>query len=158
MSKNRRCFCIWDECEDYLNHILDKAPSDHSWSEKMIRLRFTPNKNNEYYDKATVLRVSVRKHLLDDDPNYRIANKLHIYLNHYSLAILQWQNENPHVRINTLLTKNDASQIALNDFGNNRFVEYTNSLYYMLNQLAIKKVRGEESITYNSKHLLSNRP
>ena len=92
MSKNRRYFCRWDECKDYCNHILDKAPSDHSWSRKMIRLRFTPNKTNEYHDKATALRVSVRKHLLDNDPNYRIANQLHIYPHNYPLAVLQWRN------------------------------------------------------------------
>ena len=152
MSNNRKCFCRWDECEDYRNQILLKAPSTHPWSGEMIRLRSTANKNNEFSDKATALRVPVRKHLLDNDPNYRIADQLHIYPHHYPFAILQWRNENPHVRINTILTKNDASQIALNDFGNNRFVEYTNSLYYMLNQSSIKKVWGEEIITYNSKH------
>ena len=87
----------------------------------MIRLRSTPNKNNEFSDKATALRVSVRKNFLDNDPNYRIADQLRIYPHHYPLASLQWQNKNTHVRINTLLTKNDASQIAYNDYGNNSF-------------------------------------
>ena len=85
----------------------------------MIRLKFTPNINNKFSDKAIALRVSMCKHLLDNDPNYRIAKFLFIYPHHYPLAILQWRNKNPHVSINTMLTKKEASKIANNDFGNN---------------------------------------
>ena len=137
MSKTRRCFCRWDECEDYRTQILQKAPCDHPWSSTMIRLRFTTNKNKEFLGKSIALRVAVRKHLLDNDASYCIAESLFIYPHHYPLAILSWRKDNPHIRTNTLLTKMEASKIVNNDCGNNRFVEYTNSLYYMLSQSKI---------------------
>ncbi len=74
----------------------------------MIRLRSTANKNNEHSDKATALRVSVRKHLLDNDPNYHIAESLFIYPHHYPLAILSWRNEN---RYNPLYIRVSADSV-----------------------------------------------
>ena len=71
-------------------------------------------------EKSIALRVAVRKHLLDNDASYRIAESLFIYPHHYPLSILSWRNENPHIRTNTLLTKMEASKIVNNDFGNTR--------------------------------------
>ena len=52
----------------------------------------------------------------------------------------------------------EASKIVNNDFGNNRFVEYTNSLYYMLNQSKVQKEIVEEQSTYNTKQMYVQSP
>ena len=52
----------------------------------------------------------------------------------------------------------EASKIVNNDFGNNRFVEYKNSLYYILTQSNYKKENLSEISSLSSKQMYVQSP
>ena len=111
---------------------MEKSPHDHPWSRNIMGLTFPAKEGKHPFNKSVALRVLLCRHLLHNDSIYRIAEALYIYPHNYPLALLSWRNDNPKVRLTTTLFKNNASMIAESDYGNNRLVEYTNSLAYMM--------------------------
>ena len=140
MTDTRLCFCQWSECKKFRQIILEKAPNDHPWSTYILRLTFPPKKNANPSIKSILWLVSIRRHLLYRNPDIYIPEGIHIYPHHFPLALLKWRQCNPKLRWSTLISKKkDAFEIIKYDYGNMRFMEYTNSMYYMLSKSSYAK-------------------
>ena len=130
MSKKRRCSCRWVDCEQYRELILEKAPNDHPWTASMVRLTFPSCENSNISNKSISWLMAIRRYLFDNESNYHIPLVINIYPHHFPLALWRWREDNPKVRWNTLISKTEARKIAKYDFDNNRYMEYTNSMYF----------------------------
>ena len=144
MSVKRKCFCKWDDCENFRSMILSKAPSCHPWVSPIVRLTFPSGKKSSPSMKSISWKVSICRHLNIDFTNSHIPEGIHIYPHHFPIALLKWRIDNPNVRWSTLLSKIEASSIVRNDFGNQRYIEYTNSMYFFLKKSMCELVIGEE--------------
>ena len=66
MSGKRGCFYRWNDCEDYQNQTLDKAPGDHFRRTDFVRLLFADKSSKRITKKKLSWEVTVRRHLLDN--------------------------------------------------------------------------------------------
>ena len=158
MPDTRQCFCQWSECNNFRQIILEKTSNDHPWSADIVRLKFPPKKKANPSKKSISWRVSIRRHLLECYPDINIPEGIHIYPHHFPLALLKWRQRNPKVRWSTLIPKKDVSVIAEYDYGNMRFMEYTNSMYYMLSKLSYNKDVIKQMLLPESRKLFHQSP
>ena len=157
-SGKRRCFCRWNDCEDYRNQILDKAPTDHLWRSDFVRLLFADKNSGKFPKKKLSWEVSVRRHLLDNDTQYYIPLQIYIYPHHFPLALLDWRKQNPSIKWNTPIILKEAQKIDNNDFGNRRFVEYTNSFFFLLSKSTYDKEKLLKMCTEDTKQKFHQSP
>ena len=158
MTEKRLCFCQWSDCKKFRQIILDKASNDHPWSSGIVRLTFPQKKNTNPSKKSISWQVSICRHLLINNLDNDIPGRIDIYPHHFPLALLKWRQHHPKVRWNTPIQKNDAYQIANYDYGNKRFMEYTNSMYYMLSKSSYNKEDKSQMLLPEYKKLFHQSP
>ena len=158
MTDTRSCFCQWSECKKFRQIILENAPNDHPWSTDIVRLTFPPKKNANPSIKSISWLVSIRRHLLYRNPDIDIPEGIHIYPHHFPLALLKWRQCNPKLRWSTLISKKDALEIVKYDYGNMRFMEYTNSMYYMLSKSSYAKDDIKQMLLQERRKLFHQSP